>query len=85
MQIGRAGCNACNGILALQAEHRRSLQLAKVREGTECKWQSSINPRIQRGFEPTTNLGIGNTAMRLVDIAQYSTFQQCIHARRRNS
>ena len=28
MQIGRAGFNACDGVLALQSEHRKSLLLA---------------------------------------------------------
>ena len=34
VQIGRAGRNAYNGV---QSEHRKSPQLAKVREATECK------------------------------------------------
>ena len=38
VQIGRAECNACNGVLALQPGHRKSLQLAKGWEATGCKW-----------------------------------------------
>lgn len=45
-----------------------SLQLAKVREvtrATEYKWQffTQSQCRIHRGFEPTTDLGIGNTRL----------------------
>ena len=67
VQIGRARCNAPHGVLALQPGHRKNLQLIKVREATGCKWHSSIlhssESRIRRGFEPTTDLGIGNARL----------------------
>ena len=63
VQISGAGCHVCNRVLALQPEHRKSLQLAKVREATGCLIFIQSQFRIHRGFEPTTDLGTGITRL----------------------
>ena len=67
-------------VLALQPEHRKSLQLAKVREATGCGIvpffiQSQCRILAHNGFEPTTDLGIGNT--RLGDTTRILVGRNC--------